>query len=107
VAADRPAPTHRAARQVGGEGAGEVSSRVQVAGGPRPRTWTLRGLAALDDTLIEGALKDEHAGVREQGLRLADARVDKSDMLRSAVVKLADDPSALVRFQAAVHFGLL
>ncbi len=67
--------------------------------------WTLQGLGALDDTLIERALKDAEPGVREQALRLADDRLAASARLRSAVTALADDPSPRVRFQLAFTLG--
>jgi putative membrane-bound dehydrogenase-like protein len=67
--------------------------------------WTLRGLGALDDTVVEHALKDRDAGVREQALRLADERLAKSESLRRAAVALADDPSPRVRFQLAFTLG--
>ncbi|HZY84497.1 MAG TPA: c-type cytochrome, partial [Gemmataceae bacterium] len=67
--------------------------------------WTLQGLGALDDTLIERALKDREAGVREQVLRLADDRLATSARLRGAVAGLADDPSPRVRFQLAFTLG--
>src|SRR5207248_2831562 len=38
--------------------------------------WTLNGLGLLNDELVEAALKDESAGVREQALRLAEPRMD-------------------------------
>jgi putative membrane-bound dehydrogenase-like protein len=63
--------------------------------------WTLHGLGALDDALIERALADESARVREQAVRLAEGRLASSARLRSAVAKLADDPSPRVRFQLA------
>jgi putative membrane-bound dehydrogenase-like protein len=67
--------------------------------------WTLDGLKALDDGFIEKALKHSEPGVREQALRLADARLAQSARLRSAVVALADDPSPRVRFQLAFTLG--
>jgi putative membrane-bound dehydrogenase-like protein len=67
--------------------------------------WTLRGLRALEDGLIEQALKDPEAGVREQALRLADDRLAASEKLRKAVAALADDPSPRVRFQLAYTLG--
>jgi putative membrane-bound dehydrogenase-like protein len=67
--------------------------------------WTLDGLDALPEVLIEQALKDPEAGVREQALRLADRRLAGSERLRAAVAGLADDPSAQVRFQLAFTLG--
>jgi putative membrane-bound dehydrogenase-like protein len=67
--------------------------------------WTLRGLHALEDSLIEQALKDPVAEVREQGLRLAEEPLRNSSALRGQVVSLAKDPSPRVRFQLAFTLG--
>lgn len=67
--------------------------------------WTLRGLHALREPLIEQALKDGVAGVREQALRLAEGQVASSARLRSATVALVDDPDPRVRFQLAFTLG--
>lgn len=67
--------------------------------------WTLHGLKSLDDSLIDKALNDSHPGVREQALRLAEERFGASKTLLASAVKLADDPSAGVRFQAAFSLG--
>jgi putative heme-binding domain-containing protein len=67
--------------------------------------WTLHGLKALGETLVERALKDPDAGVREQALRLADERLAESARLRAAVTALADDASPRVRFQLAFTLG--
>src|SRR4029077_13459267 len=50
--------------------------------------WTLHGLKALDDGLIEEASKDTLAGVREQAIRLAEGRLASSRRLRAAVATL-------------------
>jgi putative membrane-bound dehydrogenase-like protein len=67
--------------------------------------WTLDGLRAMDAGLIEAALADGDAGVREQALRLAESHVAANISLRAAVVALADDSSARVRFQLAFTLG--
>ncbi|MCI0642584.1 MAG: c-type cytochrome [Gemmataceae bacterium] len=67
--------------------------------------WTLEGLGRLDNASILAALADDSAGVREQALRLAEPRIADSKDLRAAVVKLASDPSAKVRFQLAFTLG--
>lgn len=66
--------------------------------------WTLDGLKALPDDLLREALKDSAWGVREQALRLAERRL-ASQSLRAAVMALADDPVARVRFQLAFTLG--
>jgi putative membrane-bound dehydrogenase-like protein len=74
------------------------------AAGRAHALWTLHGLKALRDELVDAALKDRDAGVREQALRLADDRL-ASGPLRAAVVALAGDPSPRVRFQLAFTLG--
>lgn len=67
----------------------------------------LDGLGALEDRDILAALAHPTAGLREHGLRLAEPRLAKSPELAATVTKLADDPDARVRFQAAIALGEL
>lgn len=67
--------------------------------------WTLDGLNALPEEYILKALGDEEAGVREQALRLSDARLKSSDVLQKAVSRLVTDPSPRLRFQLALTLG--
>jgi putative membrane-bound dehydrogenase-like protein len=67
--------------------------------------WTLDGLGALLDQLVLQALGDSSPGVREQALRLAEKRLARSEEVRQAVVRLANDSSPRVRFQAALILG--
>jgi putative heme-binding domain-containing protein len=67
--------------------------------------WTLQGLRALDDVLIEQALKDPAAGVREQALRLAESHLAANARLCAAATALAKDDSPRVRFQLAFTLG--
>jgi putative membrane-bound dehydrogenase-like protein len=82
-----------------------LAQSARTAPGRAHALWTLAGLRALEDGLIEQALKDPEAGVREQALRLADDRIRTSLSLRSAVAALADDPDPRVRFQLAFTLG--
>jgi putative membrane-bound dehydrogenase-like protein len=83
----------------------ELAQKAKTAPGRAHALWTLEGQKALKDGLIEQALKDESAGVREQALRLSDVRLGKSPHLREAVARLVDDPSPRVRFQLAFTLG--
>jgi putative membrane-bound dehydrogenase-like protein len=67
--------------------------------------WTLHGLKALDDELIETNLKVANPHVVEQALRLAEERLSASAPLRQAVVKLTETANARVRFQLAFTLG--
>jgi putative membrane-bound dehydrogenase-like protein len=69
--------------------------------------WTMEGLGALENSLIEHALQDAEPGLREHGLRLAEARLADSAALQEKVLKLAEDENLRVRFQAAFTLGAL
>ena len=67
--------------------------------------WTLEGLGGLEPADISTALRDQHAGVRENGVRLAEARVRGSQDLLSHVLRLADDSDDRVRLRVALALG--
>jgi putative membrane-bound dehydrogenase-like protein len=67
--------------------------------------WTLDGLGGLGAADIARALRDGHAAVRENAVRLAEARVGASQDLLSHVLRLADDPDDRVRFRVALTLG--
>src|SRR6185503_1159464 len=79
--------------------------------------WTLAGLHRLTDEDVLAALKDRAAGVRENAVKLAEPRVAPSTTnaqpstlntfspLRDALLSLASDPDARVRFQLAFTLG--
>lgn len=66
--------------------------------------WTLQGLKALDDSLVEQGLSDPHEGIRENALILAEPFLSNTKLV-GRVCALARDPSARVRFQAALTLG--
>jgi putative membrane-bound dehydrogenase-like protein len=68
--------------------------------------WTLDALGALDPKLVEQGLADEQPGVRENAIRLADARLDVP-AIQQALFRLAADPDARVRFQLLCTVGSL
>lgn len=64
--------------------------------------WTLEGLGALSNDELLVALKDSAAGVREHAVKLAEPRA-----LTDAILPLAKDADARVRFQVAFTLGEL
>jgi putative heme-binding domain-containing protein len=60
---------------------------------------------ALDNATLLAALKDKHAGVRRQAIRITESRGVDSPELVSAACKLATDPDAKVRLQLAATLG--
>jgi putative membrane-bound dehydrogenase-like protein len=67
--------------------------------------WTLAGLAALEAGEIVEGLRDRHAAVRENAVRLAEARLGTSSDLLGHVLRLANDPDDRVRFHVALALG--
>ena len=67
--------------------------------------YSLDGLNALTNEDILRGLSDENAGVREQAVRLAESRLQKSPKLLEKVLTLAQDPEIRVRFQTAFTLG--
>jgi putative membrane-bound dehydrogenase-like protein len=83
----------------------EMTASSKSALGRLHAVCALEGMNELDEMLIETALKDADAGVREQALRLAEKLLPDSARVRSAAVQLVDDPSPRVRFQLAFTLG--
>jgi len=69
--------------------------------------WTLEGLNQSDSSLIESALSDPEAGVRENAILLAETHLKDEPTLSAALLKLAQDPSPKVRFQLLCTLGFI
>ena len=67
--------------------------------------WTLQGLGAVDDALLLDALRDAHAGVRENAVQVAEIHAARSAAVRQALVDRHVDDDARVRFQVALTLG--
>ncbi len=63
--------------------------------------YALEGLSALEESIVGAALGDEHPGVREQAVLLAE---DFPGLL-SRLVKMTADPSPRVAFQLSLSLG--
>ncbi len=66
--------------------------------------WTLHGLGQLDTAVIERALGDSVAGVRENAIKLAEERLPA---LGEKLLALKSDPDTRVRFQLLCTLGSL
>jgi putative heme-binding domain-containing protein len=86
-----------AIRQVA-SGSPHAAARLQAL-------WTLDTLGKLDNALVAAALRHGSPGVRENALRMAETRFEKSPSLTSAVLALVDDPDPAVRYQLAFTLG--
>ena len=67
--------------------------------------WTLEGMERLEVSLIEEALGDPVAGVRENALRLAESRLHGNLALTRRVVGMSDDPAPPARLQLLLTLG--
>ncbi len=68
---------------------------------------TLQVLGGLDDQGVLAGLADSEPGVREQSARLSEGFVARSPAVRDALLALAVDADAMVRFQAAFSIGAI
>lgn len=67
--------------------------------------WTLDGLHKLDADLILKALSDAEAGVRENAIVLAEARLPGNAALIQKLLGMENDPNARVQFQLLCTLG--
>ena len=67
--------------------------------------YTLEGINQLDHKILTYSLKHQNAGVRRHALRLAEKHLNKFNANYSDILKLADDPSPMVRLQLALSLG--
>ena len=83
---------------------------VKVAGdtsamGRLHALWTLEGMEALSPDLIETALQDSVAGIRENAVKLADLYYLKLPSIQNRLLSMQDDPDPKVRFQLLCTLG--
>lgn len=67
--------------------------------------WTLEGLNRLETSLIEKALEDPEAGVRENAILLAEPRLSGNPALLDKLLKMERDRNARVQFQLLATLG--
>ena len=67
--------------------------------------WTLDALGKLEPPMIEAALRDDSPGVRENALKMAEARFEKSSELTAAALAMTGEPDPTVRYQLALTLG--
>lgn len=69
--------------------------------------WTLEGMGELQEGLIEAALEDEEAGIRENAVQLAERRMTESPALQDRIIRMRNDPDPRVRFQVLLTLGFV
>lgn len=77
---------------------------------PQGRThalWTLEGLGKLDAETIRKALADPVAGVRENGVLLAELHLPQTPDLEKDLLKLVDERDSRARYQLLLTLGFL
>ncbi|WP_169979963.1 PVC-type heme-binding CxxCH protein [Tautonia rosea] len=85
----------------------EMARAAKSAEGRAQAAWLLEHAGELDEETLLGFLCDDHPRLREQGTLLAEHRLLEDGKLRDAVIALADDEDARVRFQAALALGFV
>lgn len=76
-------------------------AETQDARGRLHIMYALEGLGALEEGMVGSALADTHPGMREHGLVLA----EKYPKYLPEVIKLTNDPSPQVAYQASLSLG--
>ncbi|MBX2922808.1 MAG: c-type cytochrome [Chitinophagaceae bacterium] len=87
-----------------------LNKMAENAGSPMGRLhalWTLEGMGALNPELIERALKDSVAGIRENAVRLAEFHLSATPGLAKALLAMQDDPDTKVRLQLLLTLGFI
>lgn len=69
--------------------------------------WTLEGMDALPAELIQKALKDTVAGIRENAIKLAELHLNQAPELIPALLSLRNDNNMKVRFQLLLTLGFV
>ncbi len=67
--------------------------------------WTLQGLGALEPDQIRQGLDEEHAGIRENAIRLAELHMEDNPELLDYLLALEEDSSTRVRYQLLLTLG--
>ena len=67
--------------------------------------WTLEGMGELDLRSIQQAMKDSEAGIRENGVKLAESRLSESPELAERLLAMGGDPDPKVRLQVLCTLG--
>lgn len=67
--------------------------------------WSLKGMAALQDSDLTRGLDDSSSGVRTHAIRLAEPRLSRSPGLFQKVLALAGSEDPGVRFRVALALG--
>ncbi len=66
--------------------------------------WTLEGLGALSDTMLEVTFQNTHPEVRKQAILIAESRLENKNILQR-VLQSSGDSDANVQFQSALTLG--
>ncbi len=83
----------------------QMAQNAQASLGRLHALWTLEGMHALTPELIEQALHDPVAGVRENAIRLAELHFDSTNKLLPALLALENDADEKVRYQLLCALG--
>lgn len=68
--------------------------------------WTLDGLGKLDAALLEKALGDTEAGVRENAIILSESRLSNTAIVKR-LLEMEKDPEIRIRFQLLATLGFI
>jgi putative membrane-bound dehydrogenase-like protein len=84
-----------------------MAGQLPSAMGRLHALWTLEGMGELKPELIESALKDSVAGIRENAIKLLELHLPGQPGLAKSLLSLKEDPDPKVRFQLLCTLGFI
>ncbi|MBX2922612.1 MAG: c-type cytochrome [Chitinophagaceae bacterium] len=85
----------------------EMAKNGRSSPGKLHALWTLEGKQQLTSDIIEFALNDSSAGIRENAVRLAEMHLHADSGLVASLLKLQNDAAPGVRFQLLLTLGYI
>jgi len=85
----------------------ELYEKTEIPQARLHALWTLHGLGALENNLLENALQDDHPAVREHAVIIAEDRLREDTDLIQRIIAMAGDRDQHVRAQVALTLGTI
>ncbi|MDH5603831.1 MAG: dehydrogenase, partial [Cyclobacteriaceae bacterium] len=82
-----------------------AGNKQATAPGRLHALWTLEGMERITTPLLQQALQDSEAGVRENAIKLTEKHLKEFPGLITDLLALQDDPAPKVRFQLLCTLG--
>ena len=85
----------------------EIAEKAELPESRVRALWLLQSLSQLNSEILKKAMKDQHAGIREQAILLGASLWESSPALLPLLIQASEDKEMRVRFTAALMLGEL